>query len=61
MIESIGSGLTTVIGWAGDVIDALVNTDGALSALLPVFSVGIAISLVFLGIKVVREVCWGAN
>lgn len=60
MLESVTSGITTVIGWIGDVVDALVTADGALGALLPLFAVGIAISAIMLGIKVVRGIVWGA-
>lgn len=49
MLESVTSGITTVIGWVGTVIDALLTTDGQLSALLPLFAVGIAISAILLG------------
>lgn len=40
MLESVTSGLTTVISWVGAVVDALVTTDGALSALLPLLAIG---------------------
>lgn len=60
MLEAVGSGITTVIGWIGDVVDALVNADGALGALLPLFAVGIAISAIMLGVKIVRSIVWGA-
>ena len=61
MLEAVTSGLTTVIGWCGTVIDAMTGTDGQLSELLPLFAVGIAISVIFLGVKVVRSIVWGAN
>lgn len=60
MLEAVSSGIATVIGWIGDVVDALVTTDGALGALLPLFAIGIAISGIMLGIKVVRGIVWGA-
>lgn len=60
MLEAVGTGITTVIGWVGDVVDALVTTEGALGALLPLFVVGIAISAIMLGIKIVRGIVWGA-
>ena len=49
MLEAVTSGITTVIGWVGSVIDALLTTEGQLSALLPLFAVGIAISAILLG------------
>ena len=32
MLEAVTSGLSTVIGWVGTVVDALVGTDGDLAA-----------------------------
>ena len=60
MIEAVSSGLTTVIGWVGTVISAITGTDGELNALLPLFAVGIAISALLLGVKVIKSVVWGA-
>lgn len=60
MLEAVTSGITTVIGWVGTVIDALLSTDGALSALLPLFAIGVAISAILLGVKVIRSFIWGA-
>lgn len=60
MLEAVTSGLTTVISWMGTVIDALVGADGALSELLPLLAIGVAISALMLGFKVIRSVIWGA-
>lgn len=60
MIDAITSGLGTVIGWVGDVITAITSTTGALYPLLPVFAIGIAVSVVMLGIKIIRGFTWGA-
>ena len=60
MLEAVTSGLTTVIGWVGTVVDALVTTDGALSALLPLLAIGIAVSALMLGVKAIRSFTWGA-
>lgn len=60
MLEAVTSGIPAVIGWVGTVVDALVTTDGDLAALLPLFAIGIAISGIMLGIKVVRGMIWGA-
>ena len=60
MLEAVGTGITTVIGWVGEVVDALVTTEGALGALLPLFAVGVAISAILLGVKIVRGIIWGA-
>lgn len=60
MLESITSTLGTVISWFGTVMEAIIGTDGALNDAWPLLAVGIAISLVLLGIKVVRKFAWGA-
>ena len=60
MLEAVTSGLTTVVSWVGTVVDALVKTDGALSALLPLLAIGVAVSALMLGIKAIRSFIWGA-
>ena len=60
MLAAVTSGLTTVIGWVGTVITAIIGENGALAPLLPLFAIGIAISVVFLGIKAIRSIVWGA-
>lgn len=59
MIEAVGTALTTVIGWCGDVITAVTATDGALADLLPLWAIGIGISALMLGIRVMRGFAWG--
>lgn len=60
MLEAVTSGLNTVIGWVGSVVDALVTTEGDLSALLPLLAIGVAVSALMLGIKAIRSFIWGA-
>lgn len=60
MLEAIGSALGEVISWVGQVLTALISTDGALSALLPLLAVGVAVSALMLGIKAIRSFIWGA-
>ena len=60
MLELVGTGITTVIGWVGSFIDALITTDGALSTLGPLFAIGISISAILLGVKIVKSIVWGA-
>jgi len=60
MLAAVTSGITSVIGWVGSVISALTDSEGALYALLPLFAIGIAISAVLLGIKIIKSVVWGA-
>lgn len=59
MIAAVSSALTTIIGWCGDVLQAVTATDGALSDLLPLWAVGIGISALMLGIRVMRGFAWG--
>ena len=60
MLASVTSALTTVIGWVGTVIDALITTDGQMSELLPLFAVGVAVSALLLGAKIIKSFIWGA-
>lgn len=60
MLQAVTSGITTVIGWIGSVIDAMLTETGELSELLPLFAIGIAISAILLGVRVIRSFIWGA-
>lgn len=60
MLEAVTTGLGTVIGWGGTVIDAFVGETAAFGSLLPLFAIGISISVIFLGVKVIKSVVWGA-
>lgn len=66
MIQAVTNALATVIGWIGTVITSLVTdassggAAGALNPLLPLFAIGIAISVVMIAMKIIRRVTWGA-
>lgn len=60
MLEHVTSGLTTVITWAGTVIDALITTDGQLAELAPLWAIGIAVSALLLGAKIIKSFVWGS-
>lgn len=60
MLELVTSGITTVIGWVKAVVDAIISTDGALGTLGPLFAIGISISAILLGIKLVKSLVWGS-
>lgn len=60
MLAAVTDALSTVISWVGSVVTALVGTDGALSDLLPLLAVGVAISALMLGIKAIKSFIWGA-
>lgn len=60
MLQAVTTAIGTVIGWVGTVIDALLAETGELSTLLPLFAVGVAISAILLGVKVIKSFIWGA-
>lgn len=60
MIEAVTEALTTVIGWVGTVVTALVGTEGQLNELLPLLAIGIAVSAMLLGVRAIRSFTWGA-
>ena len=60
MLEAVTTALTTVIGWVGTVVSALVTSEGQLSALLPLLAVGVAVSALMLGVKAIKSFIWGA-
>ena len=69
LMSKVTEALTTVIGWVGTVVEALVGTAGAegagaaagaLSELLPLFAIGISISALMLGIKAIKSFVWGS-
>lgn len=59
-LTDITTALTEVMNWVKTVVNGLVGTDGALSELLPLFLVGVAISALLLGVKIIRSFIWGA-
>lgn len=59
MVAAVTEALTTVIGWVGTVITALTGESGELAGLLPLFAIGVAISALLLGVKVIRSFTWG--
>lgn len=60
MLAAVTSGIGTVIDWVGDVIAAITGEAGALGELLPLFAIGISISAILLGVKVIKSIVWGA-
>ena len=61
MIAAVGDAIGNVLDWVGTVITSLTtSTTGELNALLPLFAIGIAISAILLGLKIVKSVVWGA-
>ena len=60
MLDAVTSALGDVLSMMGTVISSLTSETGALKSLLPSFAIGIAISVVFLGIKGIKSIVWGA-
>lgn len=60
MLAEISTVLTQFLTWVGQVVTALTTTDGALAALLPLFVLGIGISVFMVIFKAIRKVTWGA-
>lgn len=59
MIESVTTSLGTIIDWIGTILTALTGESGALAALWPLMAIGIGISVLFLGVKVIKSFTWG--
>ena len=59
MIESVTTSLGTIIQWIGTILQALTGESGALAALWPLMAIGIGISVLFLGVKVIKSFTWG--
>ena len=57
MLDTIGSTLTSVIGYVGQTVTAVIS--GELVSLLPVVCLGIAVSVLSFGIKTIKRLTWG--
>lgn len=60
MLELVTSAIGSVIDWIATVVNALVGEAGELKELAPLFAIGIAISAILLGVKMIRSIVWGA-
>lgn len=60
MIAAVTSAISDILSWVGSVITSLTSSTGELNALLPLFAIGVAVSAVMLGIRVIRGFIWGA-
>lgn len=59
MLEAIGTGVTSAIGYVGDVLDALLTTEGALAGLLPIIGLGIAMGVIGFAVAKIKSLTWG--
>lgn len=68
LLNAVTDAIGTVISWIGMVIQSLIGTAGegseayvgALGELLPLFAIGIAISAILLGVRIIRSFIWGS-
>ena len=60
MLEAITSSISVVLGWIGTVVESLLTAEGDLYALMPLLAIGITVSAIFLAVKVIRGLIWGA-
>lgn len=58
-LADVGTTLTNILDWIGNIITALLTADGALHDLWPFILVGFGISILMLAIKVIRSFSWG--
>jgi hypothetical protein len=56
---SVGAALTQYIEWLGTVITALLGSGGALRSLWPLAAMGIAATLIFIVVRLVKSFAWG--
>lgn len=59
VLTNLSSTFTALIDMIGEVIDALLASSGGWASILPWFTIGIAVSLVLLGVKVISGLVWG--
>lgn len=60
LLGDVTEGISTVISWVSTTVSAIVGSSGALKELAPLFAIGISISAILLGVKIVKSVVWGA-
>lgn len=58
-LDAISQGFTKVIGWVGEFLTAL--TGGPLKSLLIFVGLGVGVTVVSYGVKVVKTFMWGAR
>lgn len=49
-----------IVQFIGTIITSLFGVDGPWADLLPFFLLGIMVSLVLVGVKIIRKVVWGS-
>lgn len=61
-MTSVTEAIENVLTWIGTFVGSLLGTgtNTALQPLLPLFTIGVAISAILLGVKMVKSIIWGA-
>lgn len=60
MLSYVTEGIETVIEWLAIVIGQVFGPDTSLSMLAPLFAIGISISAILLGVKLIKSMVWGS-
>ena len=60
VLDHVTSGLDTVLTWVGTVITAIFTSNGKLFSLAPLVAIGISISAILLGVKIIKSMVWGS-
>lgn len=59
MLAAIGTGVTEVIGYCGQVLTAIVGESGAMNAILPVIGLAIGFGVIGFGVRTIKSLTWG--
>lgn len=59
VLTELGKVFTQLIAWVGEVVMALLSTDGALNPLVPLYLLGIAISVALVVWRLIHKATWG--
>lgn len=60
LLQTIGSGATAMIQWTGEVVEAVFTTGGSLNVLAPLALLSVAGTIIFLGVKIIKSLVYGA-
>lgn len=59
IFATLGTAMTNSLGWIGDVVGALLSSDGALKELWPLAMIGISFGVIRMGIGYIKDFAWG--
>ncbi len=55
MVETIGTGVTQVITWCGNVLNAIFGASGSWAAVLPIIGISVGMTVVGFGIATIKN------